>query len=201
MGCQLVLLLSNMYNGMIWFLLQTLLVICNDIFAYIFGKLFGRTPLIALSPKKTWEGFIGGWFSTLVLAILMAFGVSSLNKDSGLLQFLLCPQDNLVIVPFQPITCEVAHTFTLRPMKIPWLYPFIGDVVCSEFIIHCIILSIFASVIAPFGGFFASGLKRGLKIKDFADTIPGHGGFLDRFDCQTLMVRAVYSRALSHFST
>ena len=42
----------------------------------------------------------------------------------------------------------------------------------------------FASFIAPFGGFFASGFKRGFKIKDFGDSIPGHGGVTDRFDCQ-----------------
>jgi CDP-diglyceride synthetase len=34
------------------------------------------------------------------------------------------------------------------------------------------------------GGFFASGFKRAFKIKDFGDTIPGHGGFTDRMDCQ-----------------
>ncbi len=45
-------------------------------------------------------------------------------------------------------------------------------------------LSLFASVIAPFGGFFASGFKRGFKIKDFGDSIPGHGGMTDRMDCQ-----------------
>ena len=73
-------------------------------------------------------------------------------------------------------------------MTIPMISWLFGDIGCSEFVIHSVILSIFASVIAPFGGFFASGLKRGLKIKDFSDTIPGHGGFLDRFDCQTLMV-------------
>jgi CDP-diglyceride synthetase len=31
------------------------LVVCNDIMAYMFGFFFGRTPLIKLSPKKTWE--------------------------------------------------------------------------------------------------------------------------------------------------
>ena len=45
----------------------------------------------------------------------------------------------------------------------------------------------FASVIAPFGGFFASGFKRANKIKDFASSIPGHGGVTDRMDCQLLM--------------
>jgi CDP-diglyceride synthetase len=32
---------------------------------------------------------------------------------------------------------------------------------------HAAVFSIFASIIAPFGGFFASGLKRGLQIKVF----------------------------------
>ena len=46
------------------------------------------------------------------------------------------------------------------------------------------VLAAFASIIAPFGGFFASGFKRGFKIKDFGDSIPGHGGMTDRMDCQ-----------------
>lgn len=50
------------------------------------------------------------------------------------------------------------------------------------------VIALFASLVAPFGGFFASGFKRALKIKDFADVIPGHGGVTDRMDCQILMV-------------
>lgn len=37
------------------------------------------------------------------------------------------------------------------------------------------------------GGFFASGFKRAFKIKDFGDSIPGHGGLTDRMDCQVVM--------------
>ena len=48
-------------------------------------------------------------------------------------------------------------------------------------------LATFASLIAPFGGFFASGLKRTFKVKDFGHSIPGHGGITDRIDCQFLM--------------
>ncbi|KAI6787584.1 hypothetical protein KC337_g18624 [Hortaea werneckii] len=48
-------------------------------------------------------------------------------------------------------------------------------------------MSTFASLIAPFGGFFASGLKRTFNIKDFGDSIPGHGGMTDRMDCQFIM--------------
>lgn len=53
--------------------------------------------------------------------------------------------------------------------------------------LHVFVLSLFASTIGPFGGFFASGLKRSIKIKDFSNTIPGHGGISDRMDCQMIM--------------
>jgi phosphatidate cytidylyltransferase len=53
--------------------------------------------------------------------------------------------------------------------------------------IHVFVFGTFASLIAPFGGFFASGLKRTFKIKDFGDSIPGHGGITDRMDCQFIM--------------
>ena len=33
------------------------------------------------------------------------------------------------------------------------------------FLLHAFFMSIFASVIGPFGGFFASGFKRAFKIK------------------------------------
>lgn len=62
----------------------------------------------------------------------------------------------------------------------------------TTFQLHALVLSLFASLIAPFGGFFASGFKRALKIKDFADMIPGHGGVTDRMDCQILMGMFTY---------
>ena len=48
------------------------MIICNDIWAYLFGFFFGKTPLIKLSPKKTWEGYIGGGFATLVYAAIVS---------------------------------------------------------------------------------------------------------------------------------
>ena len=48
------------------------MIICNDIMAYMFGFFFGRTPLIKLSPKKTWEGFIGGAFATVVFGLCVS---------------------------------------------------------------------------------------------------------------------------------
>lgn len=50
------------------FLLPASLIVINDIAAYFFGFFFGRTPLIKLSPKKTWEGFIGASITTIFSA-------------------------------------------------------------------------------------------------------------------------------------
>ena len=58
------------------FLTPVSMIICNDIMAYMFGFFFGKTPLIKLSPKKTWEGFIGGAAST----VFFGFGVSRGQK-------------------------------------------------------------------------------------------------------------------------
>ena len=58
--------------------------------------------------------------------------------------------------------------------------------------LHAISLSLFASLVAPFGGFLASGIKRAYGIKDFDSIIPGHGGLMDRFDCQLIMALATW---------
>lgn len=54
------------------FLFPALLIVINDIAAYFTGFFFGRTPLIKLSPKKTWEGFIGASITTMYSAFLVS---------------------------------------------------------------------------------------------------------------------------------
>ncbi|CAG5123130.1 unnamed protein product, partial [Candidula unifasciata] len=63
-------IIQNVFEGLIWVLVPASMIICNDMMAYLFGFFFGRTPLIKLSPKKTWEGFIGGAFSTIIFGIV-----------------------------------------------------------------------------------------------------------------------------------
>ena len=63
-------IMNNIFEGMIWFLLPAVLVITNDIWAYIVGITFGRTQLIKLSPKKTVEGFVGAWIMTVFFGFL-----------------------------------------------------------------------------------------------------------------------------------
>ena len=40
----------------------------NDTMAYIVGSFIGRTPISPISPKKTWEGTIGGALFTILFA-------------------------------------------------------------------------------------------------------------------------------------
>lgn len=63
-------IVNNILEGMIWFFVPASLVICNDVWAYICGMLFGKTPLISLSPKKTLEGFVGAFIITEIFALI-----------------------------------------------------------------------------------------------------------------------------------
>lgn len=62
----------NVYKGIFWFIFPQFCVITNDCCAYAFGFFFGKTPLIKLSPKKTWEGFLGGMLCTYLLAFFVS---------------------------------------------------------------------------------------------------------------------------------
>ncbi|KAK5651872.1 hypothetical protein OQA88_11531 [Cercophora sp. LCS_1] len=177
-------IMNNVFEGLIWFFLPAALVITNDIFAYICGITFGRTQLIKLSPKKTVEGFVGAWVMTVI------FGVFLTNI---LLRFkyFLCPATDLGATLFSGLDCKVNPVFIPHTYETPELF-FLPpgttfSVTMAPMQLHTFALATFASLIAPFGGFFASGLKRTFKIKDFGDSIPGHGGITDRMDCQFIM--------------
>jgi len=51
------------------------LVFSNDIFAYVFGMLFGRNNVIGLtaSPNKSWAGYIGAFITTYLWVALFYF--------------------------------------------------------------------------------------------------------------------------------
>merc|ERR1712045_230576 len=94
--------------------------------------------------------------------------------------------------------CEPSYNFLPQEFGLPETLAALRKILKMKetitlypFLLHSLFMSIFASVIGPFGGFFASGFKRAFKIKDFGDVIPGHGGIMDRFDCQFLMATFV----------
>ena len=109
----------------------------NDTMAYIVGSLIGKTPLSKISPKKTWEGTIGG----IILAVLVA----------GIIAWQL--------------------EFDIKMM---------------------IIISAIASIFGTCGDLLESKLKRMAGVKDSGSLMPGHGGFLDRFDSLLLAIPAVW---------
>ncbi len=52
----------------------------NDVGAYIVGSTFGKYKLFErISPKKTWEGFLGGLLLTIVLALNLSFFIPQLS--------------------------------------------------------------------------------------------------------------------------
>ncbi|XBW38050.1 hypothetical protein QEN19_003637 [Hanseniaspora menglaensis] len=185
------LIIQNILNGLFWFLLPCGLVIVNDIFAYLCGITMGKTKLISISPKKTLEGFLGAW----VFTVLASFILVKLLSSSG---YMICPIiDDLKINVFSNLTCElnpvfIPQEFRLPPLKIFEKLNITPTLIVKPIYIHAMLLATFASLFAPFGGFFASGLKRAVKAKDFGDSIPGHGGVTDRVDCQFMMGSFTY---------
>ena len=125
--------------GMKWVLYALYLVMINDTMAYVFGASIGKHPMLpTISPKKTWEGFLGALVSTMAMSLVLW------NKM------------NFAGVP--------AGTGTR----------------------HALAIAAYCSLVAPFGGFLASIVKRAYGKKDFSNMIAGHGGFVDRLDCQLI---------------
>jgi phosphatidate cytidylyltransferase len=70
--------------GLVLFLV--LLTEFNDVMQYVWGKLLGRRKIIpAVSPGKTWAGFIGGVLSTALAGALLAPLLTPFSLPQGLL--------------------------------------------------------------------------------------------------------------------
>jgi phosphatidate cytidylyltransferase len=131
------------------FALPLLLIVSiwiNDTMAYIVGSLIGKNPLSSISPKKTWEGTIGG----AVLCVIVISSLVFFLLDKSLLNLAL-------------------------------------------------IVSSIAAVFGTFGDLLESKLKRLANVKDSGSFMPGHGGFLDRFDSLLIAIPIVWI-ALKVFS-
>jgi phosphatidate cytidylyltransferase len=175
-------IVSCYYFGAAWGMFVLFSVILNDIFAYFAGKSMGRTKLISLSPNKTLEGFIGGAIANCIFTFLVcnwAFSIESF----------ICMIDKVHLQPFHPIVCGETTSAAYKTYEQPLTFPILGhtSVTTSKAAITALFFCLYASLVSPFAGFLASGVKRAFKIKDFGNMIPGHGGFLDRFDCILMM--------------
>lgn len=157
-------IINNLFEGLIWFVLPVSLVITNDSMAYFVGIFFGRTPLIRLSPKKTWfvfidirEGFIGAFFFTMIFAFFLAgalnfpYMTNSLRCQMSGTKCLTNPVFFLKEYPIHPILYAflklirrvILVVYPLKEIKRTiFLYPIQ---------LHSLVLAAFASLIAPFG--------------------------------------------------
>ncbi|EJW80207.1 phosphatidate cytidylyltransferase 1 [Wuchereria bancrofti] len=102
------LIIQNIFQGLIWFLVPVSMVICCDVMSYVFGFFFGKTPLIKLSPKKTWEGFIGGGISTVLFGLILSYCL--LHHP-----FFVCPLEDYTVENYN---CTVPPSFVLREFNI-----------------------------------------------------------------------------------
>lgn len=101
-----------------------------DTAAYFVGSMMGKRPILPkISPKKSWEGFLGGLFALIISFCLLQFYFK-----------------NYVDV------------------------------------LSVIFISLVIAVLAVSGDMFESWFKRRAGVKDSGKLLPGHGGFLDRFD-------------------
>ncbi|CAE7897814.1 cdsA [Symbiodinium necroappetens] len=196
------------YAGLFWFVLPSSLVICNDIMAYYCGQLFGkkliRRRFLELSPNKTWEGFLGSAVCTMLFALWF-------SRKLCAYKWMTCVPEEITL-SVHALSCEPGQMY--RPqsidsiivdalpsgMRASWrvlagsipALNAVGQLEICRAQIHALSLGFFASFAAPFGGFLSSAIKRAYGIKDFNNLIPGHGGMMDRFDCQFVMFLCTY---------
>lgn len=115
------------------------LIWANDIGAYFAGKYLGKHKLFErISPKKTWEGSVGGLLTALLVTYL--------------------------------------------------LYTYVGLYSIPKWMGLCVITVISGSL----GDLVESMIKRTLNVKDSGTLLPGHGGFLDRFDALIFAIPFIY---------
>jgi phosphatidate cytidylyltransferase len=108
----------------------------NDTMAYIVGSLIGRTPFSKVSPKKTWEGTLGGIILAILVMGAIGFFVGRKATDS-----------------------------------VDW-----------DWIFQWMAVAAITAIAGTAGDLLESKLKRLANVKDSGTIMPGHGGFLDRFD-------------------
>ena len=61
-----------------------------DSFAYLFGSLYGRNKILPkISPKKSWEGFFGGYISTLIISFILMNYQAKLLEEYIIIAFIL----------------------------------------------------------------------------------------------------------------
>ena len=150
--------------------------------------------------KKYWilEGLTPIYIGTGIISIMFLFNIHyglllyifviTISTDTGayfigrlLKGKKLCPK----ISPNKTISGAIGGiitTSTIVYFFIKYLNKYSMDKYSQLILVLLIIISIILSIISQFGDLFESYIKRLNNTKDSSHLIPGHGGFLDRFD-------------------
>ena len=204
---QLKVVAPNIFSGIFWYFFPASCIMVNDIMAYVCGMTMGRRfvkrPFLHLSPNKTWEGFVGAFFCTLLWAFWFSGFLSRFPYFSCSFKQLrpseefswqeLWPGTTFHQAWVRGGTVVPDRVFTQPYVKLPEVVVrMLGGrwtvVWCKPIQLHGLVIGGFGSLVAPFGGFLMSAIKRAYGIKDFDSLIPGHGGVTDRMDCQLVMI-------------
>lgn len=102
--------------------------------------------------------------------------------------------------PKKTVEGFVGAGFSTMAIAVPLLKKMVGNDGASDLVHHALVLAVYVSIVSPFGGFLASAVKRAHGAKDFGALIPGHGGVVDRFDCQVVTAPFVYLYLKTFFS-
>ncbi|MCE1167922.1 MAG: phosphatidate cytidylyltransferase [Sphingobacteriia bacterium] len=78
---------GGLWEGEPWLLMSLFILIwANDTFAYLFGIMFGKHRLFErISPKKSWEGWIGGLIMTLAFTVVLKATIGLFSTPHWLL--------------------------------------------------------------------------------------------------------------------
>ena len=95
----------------------------NDVAQYVWGKLFGKHKIVPkVSPKKTWEGFIGGVLTTVFGAAILAPFLTPFSFAFSLLAGLMIACAGFIgDVTFSALKRDLKIKVLTRPISLPIL--------------------------------------------------------------------------------
>lgn len=92
-------------------LLMFVLTWTFDSFAYLIGKKFGKTKILPnISPKKSWEGFAGGLFFSIIASSVLYFAFSKYFDNISNIAYILIS----IVLPFTATTGDFIESYYKR---------------------------------------------------------------------------------------
>jgi phosphatidate cytidylyltransferase len=177
---------------MLWYLLEVVharptvnAALTIMVFAYV-GILGGFAGLFLAAPGGT--GFLGGVIICAIGSDVVAYFAGRSLGQTPLMPR-VSPNKTLEGLIAGAIAAVVLGGIVGGVLH-PWALKGVGGGLALGFVV---------AVTAPIGDLVESMIKRDLRVKDLGGVLPGHGGFLDRFDAMLFALPAAYYLAIYLF--